>query len=194
MVWHINWWHSYQTRVSTSSYGTRHLLSLTLSSHSRVSWYSLGISRIFSILANAILTSMTTSINNLPLCHWWQYIFPFNILFPFWHQWKMRCPSTPSVKLLLFIIFSLSIVFLHRFLTPPVMVLFLQAMWSMIDVSTFIHVMNQLPLMKYYLLVIKWKRSSIIIHQVNKDYILQGVFLRDHLSKNDCPYSSSRIS
>ena len=83
------------------------------------------------ISANSILTSMTTlDQQSLPLSLMAIFL-PFQHFLPLWHQWQMGYPRTPSIILL------------HD--APHVMMLFL-AMWLMIDVFTFIHVMNHLSL------------------------------------------------
>ena len=107
----------------TSSSGTRHLKNIDIS-------------------VNSILTSMKTLINILPLFHWWKYSCPSNILSPFDINGKRGAQVLP----LLSFFFSSSIVILHRYVTPLAMVLFLLAIWSMIDVFVFLHVLYHLPL------------------------------------------------
>ena len=89
-----------------------------------------------------ILISMTTLSNNLPICHWWQYSCPFNILsaFDIKGEWGAQILPLSSY------FFSSWIVLLRRYVTPHAMVLFLLAVWSMIDVFVFLHLLYHLPL------------------------------------------------
>ena len=143
-----------------SSFGTRNLKNIDIS-------------------FNAILTSMKTLINNLPLCHWLQYSWPSNILSPFDINGKWGTRVLPFTSCF----FSSWIVVLHRYDTPPIMVLFLSRN-VVNDVFAFLHVMNQLPLpaypplasrniaalwlggrSQYWKHVLQWSYSSEMIYQ-----------------------------
>ena len=106
------------------------------------------------------------------------------------------CPSTPPIKMLFFIIFSSSIIILHKYVAPTFMVLFLLAMWSMIDCISSCDepiapaCINSFRfLIKIGCVVSKWERSSTMVHQMSKGLCSSMEFLqRDDLSKNDCPF------
>lgn len=100
--------------------------------------------------------------------------------------------STTLVKLLLFIMFSSSIVVLHRNVTPPIMVLFHLEIWSIfhffMDERTPPVCINSSTSIKITFLVIKKNRSSTIGHRMRKRSYSSMEFLpRDDLSKDDCP-------
>ena len=124
MDWHLHKWSPSQPRVMASSSGTRHLKNI-------------------DILVNATLTSMTTLIKNLPLCHWWQYSCPSNFSPPLTSMTNEVPKYTPCQA---FFSSSSWIVVLHRYVTPPAMVLFILEICPMIDVFVFLHVMDHLPL------------------------------------------------
>jgi len=121
----------------------------------------------------------------VPYSHQWQprltishfvidgILFPFQHSLPLWHQWKTGCPKTPPVKLLLFmnsrsswVCYSL---YHDAFLSSNVVHNSCIDIPSCDEPSPPVYTTSSSWNITFS--VIKWKRSSIIVHEWIRDHV-----------------------